>query len=83
MTIYVGNIPFSMAETDMEKVFAEFGKVGNVKIIKDKFSGKSRGYGFVEMDNDNEGDRAVAELNGKEIMGRSIKVNKAHAKKEY
>jgi cold-inducible RNA-binding protein len=82
MTIYVGNISYSMKEQDLANVFQDFGPVESVKIIIDKQSGRSKGYGFVEMANEQDGDAAVEALNGKEIGGRSIKVNPAHPKKE-
>lgn len=81
-TIYTGNLPFSMSESDLERVFAEYGKVTSAKIITNKMNGKSKGYGFVDMENENDADRAINELNGKDVMGRNLKVNKAHPKKE-
>ncbi|MCH8317766.1 MAG: RNA-binding protein [Bacteroidetes bacterium] len=83
MTIYIGNISFTMTEEELEKTFAEFGKVASVKVITDKYSGKSKGFAFVDMENDGEGDAAVEALNGKDIGGRNVKVNKAYPKKEY
>jgi len=77
MTIYVGNIAYSMKEEDMRNAFAEFGKVASAKIIMDKVTGRSKGYGFVEMDNDAEGNAAVAALNDKEVGGRRMRVNVA------
>lgn len=82
MTIYVGNISFKLKENDLDAVFAEFGTVESVKIIKDKISKRSKGYGFIEMTNDSEAENAINSLNEKEIDGRALKVHKAHPKTE-
>ncbi len=81
MTIYVGNIPYSLKEADIEQLFAEFGTVTSVKIITDKFTHRSKGYGFVEMDNEPEGEDAIEKLNGKEVLGRNLKVSRANPRK--
>jgi len=81
MTIYIGNIPYSLKETDIEQLFAEFGSVVSVKIITDKFTHRSKGYGFVEMENEQEGARAVENLGGKEVLGRNLKVSRANPRK--
>ncbi len=81
MTIYIGNIPYSMKETDIEQLFAEFGQVMSVKIITDKFTHRSKGYGFIEMENETEGEKAILNLNGKDILGRNLKVNRANPRK--
>lgn len=83
MTIYVGNISFKLRENDLKDAFAEFGAVDSVKIIKDKISKKSKGYGFIEMANEAEAESAINSLNDKEIDGRVLKVHKAHPRKEY
>lgn len=83
MNIYVANIPFALSEEELEAIFAEYGAISSVKIIKDKLSGQSRGFGFVEMENDNEGDVAVEELDGFEVRGRELKVKKAYPRKPY
>ncbi len=77
MNIYVANIPFSFSEKELETVFAAYGGISSVKIIKDKETGKSRGFGFVEMDNDAEATQAINELNGAELKGRELKVKQA------
>jgi RNA recognition motif-containing protein len=77
MTIYVGNIAYSMSEEDMRNAFAEYGNVTSAKIIVDRATGRSKGYGFVEMDNENEGNAAIEALNDKEIGGRHMRVNPA------
>ena len=82
MNIYVGNIPHEATDSDLQKEFEAFGKVTSVNIIKDKFSGQSRGFGFVEMPNKEEGQAAIAGLNGKEMMGRELNVNEARPKTE-
>ncbi len=75
--MYVGNLNYETNEDQLNDVFKEYGEVVSVNIIADKFSGKSRGFAFVEMANDEEADSAMAGLNGKEIDGRNIKVNEA------
>jgi len=77
MNIYVGNLPFNLGEEDLKEIFEEYGEVSTVKIISDKFSGRSKGFGFVEMDNDGEASNAIKELNNAEISGRNIKVNES------
>ncbi len=77
MNIYVANIPFSLTEKELESVFAEYGDVLSVKIIKDKVTGKSRGFAFVEMENEEDGEKAVNELDQAQVKGREIKVKKA------
>ncbi len=82
MNIYVGNLSFEAGEEDLRKAFEEFGTVANVTILKDKFSGKSRGFGFVEMPSDDEAKAAIVGLNGRDIKGRSLKVNEARPQTE-
>ena len=74
MNIYVGNFTFQMAENDLRQMFEAFGTVENVKIIKDRFSGRSKGFGFVEMPNNSEADKAIKALNGNMIEKKPIKV---------
>jgi len=80
MNIYVGNLSYGVTDKDLEKLFAEFGTVSDSKIITDRDSGRSKGFGFVEMANQSEGEEAIKQLNGKEIDGRNIKVNVAKPK---
>ena len=75
--LYVGNLAFSVTNDDLEALFSQIGKVENVAVVVDKFSGQSRGFGFVQMADANEAARAISELNGTELKGRSIKVNEA------
>ena len=77
MKIYVGNLSYDVAESDLEQAFGEFGKVSSVSLIKDKQTGESKGFGFVEMPEVSEGQAAVKEMNGKEFMGRQLKVDQA------
>ncbi|MEW5723110.1 MAG: RNA-binding protein [Thermodesulfobacteriota bacterium] len=77
MNLYVGNLSFGTTETDLQEMFAQFGQVESAKIIMDRDTGRSRGFGFVEMANREEGEQAIASLNGKEIDSRRIKVNEA------
>lgn len=77
MNIYVGNLPYEFSEEELRQLFAEFGNVTSANVIKDKVTGNSKGFGFVEMDNDEDGQKAVDELNGTEIKGRSLKINLA------
>jgi RNA recognition motif-containing protein len=77
MNIYIGNLPYSMTEVDLKAMFVEFGEVESAKVISDKFSGQSKGFGFVEMPSNSEADQAIKALNGKFVDGRNIKVNPA------
>lgn len=82
MTIYVGNLSFQMKDDDLKNAFAEFGNVTSAKVISDKYSGRSKGFGFVEMDNDAAGKAAIEALNGKEVQGRPLRVNEARPKED-
>jgi len=82
MNIFVGSLPFSLKEDELKEFFEEYGAVDTVKIITDKFSGRSKGFGFVEMPNDEEAKKAIEELNGAEVDGRTIVVNKSEERKE-
>jgi RNA recognition motif-containing protein len=77
MNIYVGNLSFSVSEADLRDAFSAYGAVSTASIIKDKFSGESRGFGFVEMPTKEEADKAIAALNGKDLKGRTMTVNEA------
>lgn len=78
--IYVGNLSFDASEGELRDLFGQYGQVDTVKIISDQFTGRSRGFGFVEMMNREEGLKAVQELDSKELGGRSLKVNEAKPK---
>ena len=75
--LYVGNLSFSANEQDLEDVFGEIGTVESVNIITDRDTGRSRGFGFVEMSSQEEAQNAISELDGKEVEGRNLKVNEA------
>jgi cold-inducible RNA-binding protein len=77
VNIYVGNLSRDLSETELKEAFAAFGEVSTCNIIKDKFTNESRGFGFVEMPNKEEGDKAIAEMNGKDMKGRNLTVNEA------
>ncbi|MFP4555584.1 MAG: RNA recognition motif domain-containing protein [Bacteroidales bacterium] len=82
MNIYIGNIPYSMSPDDIKEVFLPYGNVLNVRIITDKQSGRSKGYAFVEMENEEDAQNAIKALNETEVKGRNVKVNTAHRKTE-
>ncbi len=82
MNIFVGSLPFSLGEADLRESFEAYGTVDSVKIIMDKFTGRSKGFGFVEMPDDEEGQKAINELNGATVQGRAIVVNKSEPKPE-
>ena len=82
MKIYVGNLNYNITEDDLRTTFEPFGDVGEATVISDRFSGRSKGFGFVEMPNQAEAEKAIAELNGKEIQGRSLVVNQARPREE-
>ena len=77
MNIYVGNVSYNSTEEDLGNLFSEYGTVSSVKIIINKHTGRSKGFGFVEMANDAEGDKAVESLDGYELNGRNLRVDKA------
>jgi RNA recognition motif-containing protein len=82
MKIYVGNLAFSVTDTELTTAFAPFGDVSSVSVITDKFSGQSKGFGFVEMPDDAAADNAIKSLDGTPISGRNIKVNQAKPREE-
>jgi RNA recognition motif-containing protein len=82
MNIYVGNLPWSVKDDELRKLFAEFGDVSAANVIMDKFSGRSRGFGFVEMPNTDHAEIAIKSLNDKEVGGRSLRVNEAKPREE-
>ena len=77
MNIYVGNLSYEMTEDELREAFAEYGDVSEVKVLSDRETGRSRGFGFVEMPNQSEGEAAIAQLNGKDLGGRALRVNEA------
>jgi RNA recognition motif-containing protein len=77
MNIYVGNLSYGMSEDELREAFSAYGDVASVKILTDRETGRSRGFGFVEMPNQSEGESAITQLNGKDLGGRALRVNEA------
>ena len=82
MNIYVGNLAYSVEENDLKEIFQEFGEIESVKIITDKYSGRSKGFGFVVMENDDEAKTAIENLTGKVVDNREITVNEARPRND-
>ena len=82
MNIYVGNLSYNLSDNDLQQKFAEYGAVSSAKIIEDRDTGRSKGFGFVEMANDDEGAKAIEGLNGTDVDGRSLTVNEARPREE-
>ena len=82
MNIYVGNMSYEVSEADLKEAFEGFGEVDTVKVLKDKYTGRSKGVGFVEMSNNADAQSAIDGLNDKELKGRALKVNKARPRTE-
>jgi RNA recognition motif-containing protein len=80
--LYVGNLSYSMTEDDMRETFGKIGEVSSAKIITDSETGRSKGFGFVEMANDEDGDKAITSLNGSSLLDRTITVSEARPQKE-
>ena len=80
MNIYVGNLSYSLGEDDIESVFSNYGTVSTVKLIKDRATGRKKGFGFVEMEEEEDGNKAIEALNGSELEGRKMVVNVAREK---
>ncbi|NLI71264.1 MAG: RNA-binding protein [Bacteroidales bacterium] len=77
MNIYLGNLSYKVQESDLQEILAEYGEIASCKIIKDRETGKSRGFGFVEMPNEEEAMKLIEELNGAELDGRTVVVKEA------
>ncbi len=82
MNIYVGNLPYSVTEDDLRNMFGEFGEVSSVNIINDQYTGQSKGFGFVEMSNEQEAEEAISKLNDSSVQGRNVKVSQARPRKD-
>ena len=82
MNIYIGNLAYTVTEDELRDAFSEFGQVDSASIINDKFSGRSKGFGFVDMPNESEAREAIASMNEKDLNGRTIKVNEAKPREE-
>lgn len=80
MNLYIGNLAYTVREQELREFFEQCGEVSSAKVISDKMSGRSKGFGFVEMPNDAEGNKAIETLDGKELNGRPIRVNEARPK---
>ena len=81
MNVYVGNLSYDLSEEDLKSAFEEYGEVTSAKIISDRYSGRSKGFGFIEMTSDEEGKAAIEGLTGKELGGRVIVVNEARPRR--
>lgn len=81
MNIYVGNLDYKVNENDLEELFSEYGSVAEANVITDKYSGRSKGFGFVTMENDEEAGKAISALNGTSMQSRDIVVNEAKPRK--
>lgn len=81
MKIYVGNLPWSTTDQELSEMFGEIGAVRSATVITDRETGRSRGFGFVEMDSDGDAKKAIADFNGKEMGGRPLRVNEANERK--
>ena len=77
MKVYVGNLPFSVDDEKLREFFSSFGEITEVQVIKDKFSGRSKGFGFVTFANKEDAEKAIAKMSDKEVEGRTLKVNEA------
>jgi len=75
--VYVGNLPFNMTQKELQELFATYGEIEEAVVISDKYSGRSKGFGFITFKDDAAAQKAVAEMNGKEVDGRALKVNEA------
>jgi RNA recognition motif-containing protein len=82
MNIYVGNLSYGMSEDELRDAFGAFGEVSSVKILMDRETGRSRGFGFVEMPNKAEAETAIAQLNGKDVGGRALRINEARPREQ-
>ena len=82
MNIYVGNLSYDVTDAELRNAFSQYGKVASAKVIMDNMTGRSRGFGFVEMESSDEGRAAIDELNGKDLLGRALVVNEARPKED-
>ena len=82
MNIYVGNLSYQMSEDELRDAFGAFGEVSSVKILMDRETGRSRGFGFVEMPNQSEAEAAITQLNGKDVGGRALRINEARPREQ-
>ena len=82
MRIYVGNLPYSVTDDDLRDLFSEYGELVSAEVVKDKFSGQSKGFGFVDMPSNSEADQAIKALNDTDLKGRKLTVNEARPRAE-
>jgi RNA recognition motif-containing protein len=82
VNIYVGNLSYQATDDDLREAFEQFGQVSSAQVIKDKFTGRSRGFGFVEMPNNDEGQKAIEGVNNQDIAGRAVRVNEARPRED-
>ncbi|MGW8288067.1 MAG: RNA recognition motif domain-containing protein [Desulfobulbales bacterium] len=82
MNIYVGQLPYSVTEEELREMFLQYGEVSSLNLIMDKYSGQSKGFGFIEMPNNSEADQAIKGLNKTMVKGREIKVNQAEERRK-
>ena len=82
MNIYVGNLSYDVTDAELRNAFSQYGRVKSAKVVNDNMTGRSRGFGFVEMETDDEGRVAIAEMNGKDLLGRAVVVNEARPREE-
>lgn len=82
MKLYVGNLPYSTTSSDLERLFTPYGAVSSAQVIEDRLTGKSKGFGFVEMSTNEDGQKAIAALNGKQFEGRTLTVNEARPRED-
>lgn len=82
MKIYVGNLPWSVKDEELHQLFSAYGDISSANVIMDKFSGRSKGFGFVEMPNDGDAETAIKALNEKEVDGRNLRVNEAKPRED-
>ncbi len=80
MDIYVGNLPYKMTDNELQELFAPYGQVAAARVVTDRMSGRSKGFGFVEMPNAEEANAAIAQVNGREFDGRALRVNESQPK---
>lgn len=83
MDIYVGNLSYDVTEDELKQVFENYGEIHSVKIIKDRYTGRSKGFGFIEMPAEDEAKEAISNVNGTSLNGREIKVNKAQPRRSF
>jgi len=82
MNIYIGQLPYSVTEEELMEIFSEYGEIASLNLFKDKYSGQSKGFGFIDMPNNSEADKAIKGLNKTMLKGREIKVNQAEERRK-